>query len=153
MIMKIFNKIADFIRKVFSDISDLLEEKAPIAVQVTQAMKEAIEEHDGKFEWVLNKLENDNATKAYQFAKDNLPTLVKELAIMDGLVEVGQTKEEAWVRYSAYIQGKLKEGRKKEWVGLSAEILGMILTKKAPIPALILATQKAYHLIVASKKK
>ena len=63
MIMKIFNKIADFIRKVFSDISDLLEEKAPIAVQVTQAMKEAIEEHDGKFEWVLNKLENDNATR------------------------------------------------------------------------------------------
>ena len=116
-------------------------------------MKEAIEEHDGKFEWVLNKLENDNATKAYQFAKDNLPTLVKELAIMDGLVEVGQTKEEAWVSYSAYIQSKLKEGRKKEWVGLSAEILGMILTKKAPIPALILATQKAYHLIVASKKK
>jgi hypothetical protein len=48
--MKIFDKIAQFIRRAFSDLSDILEEKAPIAVQVTQAMKQAIEEHDGKFD-------------------------------------------------------------------------------------------------------
>lgn len=152
MIMKIFNKIADFIRKVFSDISDLLEEKAPIAVQVTQAMKEAIEEHDGKFEWVLNKLENENATKAYQFAKDNLPELVRELAILDGLVGTAESKEEAWWKYVRYLEAKLKAGRTKEWVSISAEVLGMIIAKKVPAGALILATQKAYHLLFGKKK-
>lgn len=150
--MKIFDKIAQFIRNVFADISDLLEDKAPIAVQVTQAMKEAIEQHDGKFDWVLTKLENDNLTQAYNFAKNNLPSLVAELAYLDGLVTVGHSKEEAWRTYTTYISGKLKDGRKKEWANLASEILGMIIAKKVPAGALILATQKAYHLLFGKKK-
>lgn len=150
--MKLLDKIGAFIRKAFSDLSDLLEEKAPIAVQVTQAMKEAIEEHDGKFEWVLTKLENENATKAYQFAKDNLPELVKELAILDGLVGTATSKEEAWWKYVRYIEGKLKAGRRKEWISIASEVLGMIIAKKVPTSALIIATQKAYHLIFGKKK-
>lgn len=153
MIMKIFNKIASFIRKVFADLSDILEEKAPIAVQVTEAMKEAIEQHDGKFEWVLTKLENENATKAYQFAKDNLPELIRELAILDGLAGTATPKEDAWWKYVRYVEGKLKAGRRKEWISLAAEVLGMIIAKKAPTPALILATQKAYQLLIGNKKK
>jgi hypothetical protein len=150
--MKIFDRIAQFIRNVFSDISDLLEDKAPIAVQVTQAMKEAIEQHDGKFDWVLTKLENENLTQAYNFAKVHLPVLVAELAYLDGLVTVGHNKDEAWKIYTSYISGKLKEGRKKEWANLAVEILGMIIAKKVPVPALILATQKAYHLLFGKKK-
>jgi len=150
--MKIFDKIAQFIRRAFSDLSDILEEKAPIAVQVTQAMKQAIEEHDGKFDWVLSKLENENATKAYQFAKDNLPDLVKELAYFEGLVTVGDSKEEAWKNYTSYILFKLKDGRTKEWVNIASRVLGMIIAKKVPAGALILATQKAYHLLFGKKK-
>jgi hypothetical protein len=150
--MKIFDKIAQFIRRAFSDLSDILEEKAPIAVQVTQAMKQAIEEHDGKFDWVLIKLENENATKAYQFAKDNLPELVRELAILDGLVGTAESKEEAWWKYVRYLEGKLKAGRTKEWVNIASEVLGMIIAKKVPAGALILSTQKAYHLLFGKKK-
>ena len=151
--MKIFDKIAQFIRNVFTDISDLLEEKAPIAVQVTQAMKESIEQHDGKFDWVLTKLENENLTQAYNFAKTHLPTLVAELAVLDGLVTVGHSKEEAWKTYTSYITTKLKAGRRKEWANIAVEVLGMIIAKKAPSGALIIATQKAYHLLFGSKKK
>jgi hypothetical protein len=151
--MKIFDKIAKFIRNVFSDISDVLEDKAPIAVQVTQALKDAIENHDGKFEWVLTKLDYEDATQAYNFAKNNLPALVKELAILDGLVGAGHTTEHAWAIYTKHISTKLKDGRKKEWVNIASEILGMIIAKKVPAGSLILATQKAYHLLFGSKKK
>jgi hypothetical protein len=153
MIMKIFDKIAQFIRNVFSDISDLLEDKAPIAVQVTQALKDAIENHEGKIEWVLEKLQKENATQAFNFAKVHLPELVRELASLDGLVNSGHTKEEAWAIYTNYISGKLKEGRKKEWTNIASEVLGMIIAKKVPAGALILATQKAYHLLFGAKKK
>jgi hypothetical protein len=151
--MKIFDKIAQFIRNVFTDISDLLEDKAPIAVQVTQALKDAIENHDGKIEWVLTKLDYEDATQAYNFAKNNLPALVKELAILDGLVGAGHTTEHAWAIYTNYISSKLKEGRKKEWTNIASEILGMIIARKAPAGALILATQRAYHLLFGQKKK
>jgi hypothetical protein len=149
--MKLLKKIADFIRDRFNDLSDLLEENAGVAVQITQAVKESIEKHDGSIQWVLEHLEVNGLHRAYALAKHHLPEIVNELALIDNLINPGQTKEEAWKAYTGYVQSKFKESRRKEWVMLSAEILGMIIGKKVNIGLLIMATQKAYQLIFRKK--
>lgn len=149
--MKLLNKIADFFRDTFSDITDLLEEKSGTAVQITQAVKEAIEKHEGSIEWVLEHLQINGLRKAHKIAKHQLPLIVHELALVDGLVKVGQSQEDAWKAYTDYIASKTKDARRKEWVLLSAEMLGMIIGKKVNLAFLIMATQRAYQLIFNKK--
>lgn len=149
--MKILKKIADLFRDKFSDVSDILEENAPIAVQITQAVKEAIEKHDGSIQWVLDHLKVNGLNKAYDVAKKNLPLIVKELALVDSLIKPGQSQEQAWKAYTTYISGKVKNSRRKEWVMLSAEILGAVIGKKVNPAFLIMATQRAYQLIFNKK--
>jgi hypothetical protein len=149
--MKLLRKIADFFRETFSDITDLIEEKASTAVQVTQAVKEAIEKHDGSIVWVLEHLQVNGMNEAYKFAQKNLPIIVQELALVDNLIKHGQSQMDAWDAYTGYIASKVKKSRSKEWVMLSAEILGAIIGKKVNIAFLIMATQRAYQLIFNKK--
>lgn len=149
--MKILKKIADFFRDKFNDLSELLEENADVAVQITQAVKEAIEKHDGSIQFVLDHLQVNGLNKAYNVAKIKLPKVVEELALIDSLVKPGQSQEEAWKAYTDYITQKTKEGRRKEWVMLSADLLGAIISKKVSPAFLIMATQRAYQLIFKKK--
>jgi uncharacterized protein (DUF342 family) len=151
ILMKLLKKIADFFRGAFSDFTDLLEEKAGTAVQITQAVKEAIEKHDGSIQWVLEHLKINGMNEAYAIAKEKLPAIVKELALIDSLVAPGQSQEQAWTAYTVYISGKVKNARRKEWVMLSAEILGAVIGKKVNLAFLIMATQRAYQLIFNKK--
>lgn len=149
--MKILKKLADFFRDKFSDLTEILEENAGTAVQITQAVKEAIEKHDGSIQWVLDHLKVNGLQKAYNVAKYQLPFVVHELALVDSLVKPGQSQEEAWKAYTDYITQKAKEGRRKEWVMLSADLLGAIISKKVSPAFLIMATQRAYQLIFKKK--
>jgi hypothetical protein len=149
--MKLLKKIADFFREKFSDLTELLEENAGTAVQITQAVKEAIEKHDGSIQWVLDHLKVNGLEKAYNVAKYHLPFVVHELALVDSLVKPGQSQDQAWQAYTFYVAQKVKEGRTKEWVMLSAEILGAVIGKKVNLAFLIMATQRAYQLIFNKK--
>jgi hypothetical protein len=144
---KILKSIADFIRRVFGDIFDLIELKAPHAVKVTQRFKEALERYDGDIEAFLDLTNTDEDDKVYQFIKDELPKIAKEIAVLDGLIVGEISDQDALKVYIEYILSKQKEGRVKEWVILSANILGAILGKKLPIDVLILGTQRAYRLL------
>lgn len=149
--MKLLKKLADFFREKFNDLTDLLEENADTAVIITQTVKEAIEKHDGSIQWVLDHLQVNGLHKAYNVAKNQLPYIVHELALVDSLVVPGQSQEDAWKAYTGYIAKKVKDGRKKEWVMLSAEILGAVIGKKINLAFLIMATQRAYQLIFNKK--
>lgn len=148
---KLFKKIAEFIINVFTDISDLLEEKAPQAVILTQYIKESIEKHDGSIEWLLEKLKSEKLDYLYDFAKDKLPLVISEMALIDGLATKETPKDEAWNAYSNYIASKIKESRVKDWVLLASKILGAIISRKAPESWLIIATQFAYEKVFGKK--
>lgn len=147
----IFKKIGDFLRNLLSDAVDIVEEKAPKAVQIVQKVKEAIEEHDGNIEWVLSKTATEQDDEVYNIVKEKLPTVAKELAVIEGLVGDEATPEEAWSIYMQYIASKTKASRAKEFVMLAATILQAIITKKFPLAILIASTQKAYHLLFGKK--
>ena len=140
-------KIGDFVRELFSDIVQLLERKAPVAVNVTQKVKTVIEKHDGKIEWLTQQTATTRDDEAYYFIKHKLPKVAKEIAIIDGLVDKDTSDEEALQIYMDYLLSKKKESRAKEFIFLSAQILGMIIGQKAPLDLLVLVTQKAYRLI------
>lgn len=148
---KLLEKIATFIRKVFTDISDELEENAPLAVRVTNILKEGITKHDGSIQWMLNKTEYTKDNEAYQFIKDKLPDLAIELAIIDGLADSNTNKFEAWKAYVNYINSKVNKSQTKEWIFIAGEVLGFIINKKAPIQALIMASQRAFQLLFGKK--
>lgn len=147
MIKKLLKEIANFVRKVFGDLFDLLEEKAPLAVKITQDLKESLEDHGGKVEWILDKTATEKDDEAYEFVKNKLPKIAKQIAVIDGLVDENATDEEAYEIYVAFLLSKKKEGRAKEFIFLAAQILGMIIGKKAPIDLLVTMTQRAYRLI------
>lgn len=144
-------KLFTWITGLFKDVYDLIEEKAPLAVRVTQWIKTAIEEHNGSIEWLLNQTEFEGDNEAYDFIKNKLPIVAKEIAVVDGLVNGVVSTEVATKVYFDYIASKTKTGRAKEIIWLAGMILQAILTKKFPIPFMILATQKAYHLLFGKK--
>jgi len=144
---KLLDKIGTFLRNLFIDIFEMIELKAPMAVKITQDLKTAIEEHEGSIEWVLDKTKSEKDNDAYDFVKDKLPELIKELALIDGLVHEETSVEDAVMIYTNYLISKRKDGRAKEYIFLAAQILGMIIGKKAPIDLLVMVTQKAYRLI------
>jgi len=145
--MKLLKQIAEFIRKVFTDISDELEEKAPLAVRLTDYIKEGINANDGTIQWLLDRTATKKDNEAYEFFKNKLPVIGKELAIIDGLANDNTTPEESWSNYVSYIASKSNKAQTKEWIFISGEILGFILTKKSPpIQILIMAVQRAFQL-------
>jgi len=140
-------KLFTWISNIFNKSFDIVEEKAPLAVTITQKVKEAIEKHEGSIEWLLDQTKMDHDNKAYEFIKDKLPNVIKEIAVIDGLINERVEPEQALKVYMNHVSSKVKESRAKEWIMLSAKILQAILGKKLPIDLLILATQKAYHIL------
>jgi len=154
-----FNKIKKTMKKLFAWISnlftkayDLIETKAPMAVIITQKVKLAIEEHGGSIEWILDQTATEKDNEAYEFIKQKLNIVIKEIAIIDGIVSDNLKPELATKAYLEYLANKAKESRVKDYIMIAARILQAIIGKKVPYDLLILATQKAYHLIFGSKK-
>lgn len=140
-------KLLAWIGNLFSKTYDFVEEKAPLAVIITQKVKDAIEKHNGSIEWVLDQTATEMDNKAYDFIKDKLGLVIKEITVIDGLVNERVSPDVATKVYFDYISSKTKEARAKEWIFLSAKVLQAILAKKVPVDLLILATQKAYRIL------
>lgn len=147
----LLKKIGDFLRNLIEDVVDIVEKKAPVAVQVVQKVKVAIEEHGGSIEWILEKTATEQDNEAFIIVKEKLPLVAKELAVIEGLIDEGATTEEAIVAYLDYVSSKTKKARAKEYVILAAMLLQALITKKLPLEILIVATQKAFHLIFGKK--
>lgn len=148
---KLIEQITRIIRNLFGNVFELIEEKAAFAVRITQDLKESLEEHGGKLEWILDKTATQKDNQAYDFVKNKLPKVAKEIAVIDGLVADDTSEEEAYQIYMDYLLSKKKEGRAKEFIFIAAQILGIIIGKPAPIDLLVMFTQKAYRLIFKNK--
>lgn len=143
----LLKKIGDFLKNLIEDVVDIVETKSPVAVRIVQRLKEAIEFHQGSIDWVLEKTAIEQDNEAFKIVKEKLPAVAKELAVIEGLVGDSIAPEDALPIYMEYVASKAKKARAKEFVLLAALILQAIITKKLPLEILIVATQKAYHLI------
>jgi hypothetical protein len=140
-------KLFAWISNLFNKTYDLIEEKAPLAVIITQKVKDAIEKHNGSIEWILDQTATEADNKAYEFIQDKLGVVVKEIAVIDGLINERVDPDMAVKIYFDYLASKAKESRAKEWIFLAAKILQAIIGRKIPVDLLILATQKAYRIL------
>jgi hypothetical protein len=140
-------KLFAWISNLFNKTYDLIEEKAPLAVIITQKVKDAIEKHNGSIEWILDQTATEADNKAYEFIQDKLGIVVKEIAVIDGLINERVDPDMAVKIYFDYLASKAKESRAKEWIFLAAKILQAIIGRKIPVDLLILATQKAYRIL------
>jgi hypothetical protein len=148
----LLKKFGDFLRNFITDAVDIVETKAPKVVQVVQKIKEAIELHQGSIEWILDQSATEKDNEGFDIVKEKLPIIAKELAIIEGLVGDKATAEQATSAYLEYIASKTKISRAKEYIMLSAMLLQALITKKLPLPVLIVATQKAYHILFGKKE-
>lgn len=148
---KLLDKIGNFLRDLFSDVVELVEEKAPLAVKAVQKVKEAIESNGNTIEWILNKTETEKDNEVFALIKGHLPAVSKELAVIEGLVGPEATTAHAMEVYLNYVESKAKAARAKEYIMLASVLLQAIITRKMPLEVLIIATQKAYHLIFGKK--
>ena len=136
-----------WISNLFTKAYDFIEIKAPLAVIITQKVKLAIEEHNGSIEWILDQTATEKDNEAYEFIKQKLNIVIKEIAVIDGIVSDNLKPELATEAYLKYLAGKSKESRVKDYIMLAARILQAIIGKKIPYDLLILATQKAYRIL------
>jgi len=148
---KLLQWIGNAIRSIVTDIHELIEINAPAAVKLTEKVKEAIEKHNGSIEWILDQTATEQDNKVYEFVQAKLPLILKEIAIIDGLVQSHHTTEEAFRIYSQWILSKQKEGRAKEWANIAAKILIAIVGRKFPTDLAIMATQRAFHILFGKK--
>jgi hypothetical protein len=140
-------KLFAWISNLFNKTYEIIEEKAPLAVIITQKVKDAIEKHNGSIEWILDQTATEADNKAYEFIQDKLGVVVKEIAVIDGLINERVDPDMAVKIYFDYLASKSKESRTKEWIFLAAKILQAIIGRKIPVDLLILATQKAYRIL------
>ena len=136
-----------WISNLFTKAYDFIEIKAPLAVIITQKVKLAIEEHNGSIEWILDQTATEKDNEAYEFIKQKLNIVIKEIAVIDGIVSDNLKPELATEAYLKYLAAKSKESRVKDYIMLAARILQAIIGKKIPYDLLILATQKAYRIL------
>jgi hypothetical protein len=136
-----------WISNLFTKAYDLIEIKAPLAVIITQKVKLAIEEHNGSIEWILDQTATEKDNEAYEFIKNKLGIVIKEVAVIDGIVSDNLKPELATEAYLKYLESKTKEGRAKDYIFLAAKILQAVIGKKIPYDLLVLATQKAYRIL------
>jgi len=136
-----------WISNLFTNAYDFIEIKAPLAVIITQKVKLAIEEHNGSIEWILDQTATEKDNEAYEFIKQKLNIVIKEIAVIDGIVSDNLKPELATEAYLKYLASKSKESRVKDYIMLAARILQAIIGKKIPYDLLILATQKAYRIL------
>lgn len=137
----------NWISNLFTKVYDLIETKAYLAVIITQKVKLAIEKHNGSIEWILDKTATEKDNEAYEFIKNKLGYVIKEMAVIDGIVSDNLKPELATEAYLQYLAGKTKESRVKYYIMLAARILKAIIGKKVPYDLLVLATQKAYRIL------
>jgi len=136
-----------WISNLFTKAYDLIEIKAPMAVIITQKVKLAIEEHNGSIEWILDQTATEKDNEAYEFIKNKLGIVIKEIAVIDGIVSDNLKPELATEAYLKYLESKAKESRAKDYIFLAAKILQAVIGKKIPYDLLVLATQKAYRIL------
>jgi hypothetical protein len=136
-----------WISNLFTKAYDFIEIKAPLAVIITQKVKLAIEEHNGSIEWILDQTATEKDNEAYEFIKQKLNIVIKEIAVIDGIVSDNLKPELATEAYLKYLANKSKESRIKDYIMLAARILQAIIGKKIPYDLLVLATQKAYRVL------
>jgi hypothetical protein len=136
-----------WISNLFTKAYDLIEIKAPLAVIITQKVKLAIEEHNGSIEWILDQTATEKDNEAYEFIKNKLGIVIKEIAVIDGIVSDNLKPELATKAYLKYLESKAKEGRAKDYIFLAAKILQAVIGKKIPYDLLVLSTQKAYRIL------
>jgi len=136
-----------WISNLFTKAYDLIEIKAPLAVIITQKVKLAIEEHNGSIEWILDQTATEKDNEAYEFIKNKLGIVIKEIAVIDGIVSDNLKPELATKAYLEYLAGKAKESRVKDYIMMAAKILQAVIGKKIPYDLLVLATQKAYRIL------
>ena len=136
-----------WISNLFTKAYDLIEIKAPLAVIITQKVKLAIEEHNGSIEWILDQTATEKDNEAYEFIKNKLGIVIKEIAVIDGIVSDNLKPELATGAYLKYLESKAKEGRAKDYIFLAAKILQAVIGKKIPYDLLVLSTQKAYRIL------
>ena len=136
-----------WISNLFTKAYDLIEIKAPMAVIITQKVKLAIEEHNGSIEWILDQTATEKDNEAYGFIKNKLGIVIKEIAVIDGIVSDNLKPELATKAYLEYLAGKAKESRVKDYIIMAAKILQAVIGKKIPYDLLVLATQKAYRIL------
>lgn len=148
---KLFQWIRNAILSVVSDVFEIVEEKGPEAVQIAQQIKKAIEENDGTIHWITQLTASSKDDQFVAWVKAKLPGIVKEIAMVDGLVTDKVDPEVAARIYGNYILTKTKEGRAKEWADLAARILIAIIGKKVPMDIAIMVTQKFYRILFAKK--
>ncbi len=136
-----------WISNLFTKAYDLIEIKAPMAVIITQKVKLAIEEHNGSIEWILDQTATEKDNEAYEFIKNKLGIVIKEIAVIDGIVSDNLKPELATKAYLEYLAGKAKESRVKDYIIMAARILQSVIGKKIPYDLLVLSTQKAYRIL------
>jgi hypothetical protein len=136
-----------WISNLFTKAYDLIEIKAPMAVIITQKVKLAIEEHNGSIEWILDQTATEKDNEAYEFIKNKLGIVIKEIAVIDGIVSDNLKPELATKAYLEYLAGKAKESRVKDYIIMAARILQAVIGKKIPYDLLVLSTQKAYRIL------
>ncbi len=136
-----------WISNLFTKAYDLIEIKAPLAVIITQKVKLAIEEHNGSIEWILDQTTTEKDNEAYEFIKNKLGIVIKEIAVIDGIVSDNLKPELATKAYLEHLVGKAKESRVKDYIIMAAKILQAVIGKKIPYDLLVLATQKAYRIL------
>jgi len=105
-----------WISSLFTKAYDLIETKAPMAVIITQKIKIAIEEHGGSIEWILDQTATEKDNEAYEFIKQKLNIVIKEIAVIDGIVSSNLNPELATKAYLEYLAGKTKESRIKDYI-------------------------------------
>jgi hypothetical protein len=148
---KLLDKVGNFLRGLFSDVVDLIEDKAPLAVKAVQKVKEGIEANEDTIKWITEKTKTQKDDEVFALIKGHLPAVSKELAVIEGLVDADATPEKAMEVYLKYVESKAKGARAKEYIMLASTLLQAIITKKMPLEILVVASQKAFHLLFGKK--
>lgn len=147
---KLFNRIRDFIKKIFGDSLEYLKRNSATAVKVTEVLKKYVESNIADVAVGLIPGDVDNVI-LIQLRKI-VPEVTIKVALGHNIIQASTIPSEALGKIIEYLKSLGKEGRTAFWISFAAEVNMALADGKLTFTEAVILSQLAYKEFYEAKE-
>lgn len=147
---KLFNRIRDFVKKIFGDSLEYLKKNSATAVKVTEELKKYVESNIADVAVGLIPGNVDNVI-LIQLRKI-IPEVTIKVALGHNIIQASAVPSEALAKIIEYLKTLGKEGRAAFWISFAAEVNLALSDGKLTFNEAVILSQLAYKEFYEAKE-
>lgn len=144
-------KLTDIIKKLFSDLFEILKENSIIAVKITDKLKDIVESNILDFV-VDNLIEGQTDNIILDKLRKLVPEVAFKIAVVHGIMKESDSSSESIAKMVEYLKSLNPNARIAFWVMFSGELNLALADGKINLAEAFMLSQLAYNELKNKKK-